>query len=124
MKKTIVGLVILVGLVGGCSTSKLEVETKQRMPIPDGRFYLRSQTWYFGGKAGVGDLYDRDGDGKWDIVFNYLKCNKERQRIPYGVYDKFTRTLTLDNNPTDGFVDDEISNIGLRPVDKDAQNCP
>ena len=58
------------------------------------------------------------------MVFNYLKCNGERQEIPYGVYDKFTKTLTLDNDFTDGFVDEEIKNISLRPVDKDAPKCP
>ncbi len=129
MKKLISGFALL--LITGCSGAVIE-ETKQRMPIPDERFYMRSETWYFGGKAGVGDLYDRDRNKKWDIVFNYLKCNGERQGIPYGVYDKFVRILTLDNdilksingNASDGLVDETIQNPGLRPVDLDAPDCP
>jgi len=128
MKKLILGLAFI--LVSSGSLIFGVEGTKQRMPIPDERFYLRSQTWYFGGKAGVGELYDipdkkhPKGDGKWDIVLNYLKCNGEMQGIPYGVYDKLTKTLYLDNNPIDGFVDRTIQNPTGRPVDQDAPDCP
>ena len=133
MKKIITGLVLLISsysLVFGFEEPKLNnKDTKRNLFVPDKQFYVGSEFWGDNIKFfGVRDFYDipdeknLKGDGEWDKEVGYIICKGEKSGYPFGLYDRHTRDLYLDND-SDGFVDETIQNP-KKFMSKYAPDCP
>lgn len=102
-------LIGLASLVIAGSVSAQDVGEK--MPKPKSDFI---QAGYFDG--GLLAMYENTIEG-------YRVCNGVIDERPFAFYDRKTETLYLDNNPTDGIVDEVVKDAGLRNPLVDIPSC-
>jgi hypothetical protein len=117
----------LCGLIGGLALSGLVYAQNVGDKMPD----YTKDTVKATEMIGAGELrkkffkmewYDnKDGTDAYMVIFGI--CGGKPNELPFGVFDKQTKNLYLDNAPTDGIIDEIISNVVRRRVAPDMPDC-
>ena len=84
-----------------------------------------TESWYNQPKGASGyfvKIKDKD-TGKLLLNMAFRVCYDKSDPLPFGIYDFTTGRLYLDNAPTDGVIDEIITDVTGRRAGEDAPPC-
>jgi len=99
-------------------------EVGEKMPSLEGYVIINYGQWSNSDmtKSGEAVWVAKSEARECDYFLAYNKCDGVTAELPFGVYNIKTKTLYLDNAPTDGIIDAIVPDP-TRPIHEDAPNC-